>query len=202
MGNELQTAAVKKLYSMSDRVNRCNSEALLRDWVYLQSSDHFYYMSTKFFSDGAVHAYFNPYENPYQAFMNYMNVLSDFELRLAKVCPIDDHSEEVNRLSESIQSKDHLIEELYKKLTKLEKKVGPAKRRTASLSEKSSARIAAKKAVPAKAESKTPPKTVAKKPAATKPATKAAAKKPAATKPATKKPITGKTAGEETTPKK
>ena len=128
MGNELQTAAVTKLYSMSDRVTRCNSEALLRDWVYLQSSDHFYYMSTKFFSDGAVHAYFNPYENPYQAFMNYMNVLSDFELRLAKVCPVDDHSEEVNRLSESIQSKDHLIQELYEKLTLLEKKVGPAKR--------------------------------------------------------------------------
>jgi alpha-amylase len=128
MGNELQTAAVTKLYSMSDRVTRCNSEALLRDWVYLQSSDHFYYMSTKFFSDGAVHAYFNPYENPYQAFMNYMNVLSDFELRLAKVCPVDDHSEEVNRLSESIQSKDHLIRELYEKLTLLEKKVGPAKR--------------------------------------------------------------------------
>jgi len=132
MGNELQTAAVTKLYSMSDRVNRCNSEALLRDWVYLQSSDHFYYMSTKFFSDGAVHAYFNPYENPYQAFMNYMNVLSDFELRLAKVCPVDDHSEEVNRLSESIQSKDHLIQELYKKLTLLEKKVGPAKRKPAT----------------------------------------------------------------------
>ena len=128
MGNELQTAAVTKLYSMSDRVTRCNSEALLRDWVYLQSSDHFYYMSTKFFSDGAVHAYFNPYENPYQAFMNYMNVLSDFELRLAKVCPVDDHSEEVNRLSESIQSKDHLIQELYEKLTLLEKKVGHAKR--------------------------------------------------------------------------
>ncbi len=66
-----------ELYSMADRVIRCNSDQLSRDWVYLQSSDHFYYISTKFFSDGAVHAYFNPYENPYQAFMNYMNVLSD-----------------------------------------------------------------------------------------------------------------------------
>ncbi len=98
MGNELQTAAVTKLYSMSDRVGICNSDQLMRDWVYLQSSDHFYYMSTKFFSDGAVHAYFNPYENPYQAFMNYMNVLSDFEIRLNTICPVNSHEEEVAKL--------------------------------------------------------------------------------------------------------
>lgn len=122
MGNELQTAAVSKLYSLSDRVGRCGSDQLIRDWVYLQSSDHFYYMSTKFFSDGAVHAYFNPYENPYQAFMNYMNVLSDFEIRLNTICPVNDHDEKVNRLSASIETKDHLISELQQKLTKYEKK--------------------------------------------------------------------------------
>jgi alpha-amylase len=123
MGNELQTAAVSKLYSLADRVGKCGSDQLIRDWVYLQSSDHFYYMSTKFFSDGAVHAYFNPYENPYQAFMNYMNVLSDFEIRLNIVCPVNDHDTEVNRLSASIATKDHLISELQEKLTKYEKRV-------------------------------------------------------------------------------
>ena len=122
MGNELQTAAVNKLYSLSDRVGKCNNEQLMRDWVYLQSSDHFYYMSTKFFSDGAVHAYFNPYENPYQAFMNYMNVLSDFEIRLNSVCPVNVHDEEVNRLSADIKKRDHMILELQDKLAKLEKK--------------------------------------------------------------------------------
>jgi alpha-amylase len=132
MGNELQTAAVTKLYSMAERVAGCSSEQLQRDWVYLQSSDHFYYMSTKFFSDGAVHAYFNPYENPYQAFMNYMNILSDFEIRLKTLCPLDYHDEEVNRLSETIQSKDHVISELQEKLTKLEKKAGSARKRAAT----------------------------------------------------------------------
>jgi len=127
MGNELQTAAVTKLYSLSDRVGKCNSDQLIRDWVYLQSSDHFYYMSTKFFSDGAVHAYFNPYENPYQAFMNYMNVLSDFEIRLNTICPVNSHEEEVGRLSQTIESKNHLINELQEKLTKLEKKAGTSR---------------------------------------------------------------------------
>ena len=122
MGNELQTAAVNKLYSLSDRIGKCNNEQLMRDWVYLQSSDHFYYMSTKFFSDGAVHAYFNPYENPYQAFMNYMNVLSDFEIRLNAVCPVNVHDEEVNRLSADIRHRDRLIAELQDKLLKLDKK--------------------------------------------------------------------------------
>ena len=49
---------------------------------HLQESDHFYYMCTKFFSDGEVHKYFNPYDTPYEAFINYMNVISDFQIRL------------------------------------------------------------------------------------------------------------------------
>ena len=53
-----------------------------QDWGKLQTSDHYYYMCTKWFSDGAVHKYFNPYASPYEAFINYMNVLSDFMIRL------------------------------------------------------------------------------------------------------------------------
>jgi alpha-amylase len=60
----------------------CTDADLKRDWNYLQSSDHFYYMSTKWFSDGAVHHYFNPYGSPYEAFLNYMNVLADFLIRV------------------------------------------------------------------------------------------------------------------------
>ena len=146
MGNELQTAAVTKLYSLADRVIRCNADQLLRDWVYLQSSDHFYYMSTKFFSDGAVHAYFNPYEKPYQAFMNYMNILSDFEIRLKTVCPANVHDEEMNRLSASIENKDHVIMELQEKLAKLEKKAGVTARKRTAAKKKTATAAAVKKA--------------------------------------------------------
>ena len=55
-------------------------------------------MCTKFFSDGAVHAYFNPYETPYDAFMNYMNILSDFEIRINRMCPATDEQIEILKL--------------------------------------------------------------------------------------------------------
>ncbi len=160
MGNELQTAAVSKLYSLSEQVYRSGSDQILRDWGYLQSSDHFYYMSTKFFSDGAVHAYFNPYENPYQAFMNYMNVLSDFEIRLKTVAPVNIHDEEVNRLSATIETKDQLISELEEKLTKLEKKGRVARKKAVKPQKVKSVTATAKKAVAVKATAK---KTIVKK---------------------------------------
>lgn len=82
LGNELQDEAFQKLYSLRHRVHKTEDPKILKNWMYLQTSDHFYYMCTKFFSDGDVHAYFNPYESPYDAFMNYMNVLSDFEIEV------------------------------------------------------------------------------------------------------------------------
>lgn len=84
LGNELQNEAFTKLYDLRDKVIAAEDENLTRDYMKLQESDHFYYMCTKFFSDGAVHNYFNPYDTPYEAFINYMNVLSDFILRLDK----------------------------------------------------------------------------------------------------------------------
>jgi alpha-amylase len=82
LGNELQDEAFNKLYELKNLVYKINDERIVKDWLYLQTSDHFYYMCTKFFSDGDVHRYFNPYDTPYQAFINYMNVLSDFSLRV------------------------------------------------------------------------------------------------------------------------
>jgi len=82
LGNELQDEAFTKLYSVSEKIRKCSDPAILRDWLYLQTCDHFYFMSTKWFSDGAIHPYFNPYPSPYEAFINYMNVLSDFTIRL------------------------------------------------------------------------------------------------------------------------
>ncbi|MBL6448855.1 glycoside hydrolase family 57 protein [Fulvivirga sp. 29W222] len=84
LGNSLQCDAFESLYKLKKKVRRCENPEILRDWQYLQASDHFYYMSTKDFADGQVHNYFNPYPSPYLAFINYMNVLSDFEVRLNK----------------------------------------------------------------------------------------------------------------------
>jgi alpha-amylase len=84
LGNEMQKEAFKKLNSLRKMVLLANDNELTKDWRYLQASDHLYYMSTKFFADQAVHNYFNPYASPYDAFINYMNILSDFILRLEK----------------------------------------------------------------------------------------------------------------------
>ena len=82
LGNELQQEAFKKVYAMKEKLAIVNDPDLYEDWGHLQESDHFYYMCTKFFSDGEVHKYFNPYDTPYEAFINYMNVISDFQIRL------------------------------------------------------------------------------------------------------------------------
>lgn len=82
LGNELQNEAFENLYNLFERVKELDDPELWRDWLYLQTSDHFYYMCTKWFSDGDVHKYFNPYSSPYEAFINYMNILSDFRIRL------------------------------------------------------------------------------------------------------------------------
>ena len=82
LGNELQEEAFNKLYSLESDVYKTKDENLISVYRKLQESDHFYYMCTKFFSDGSVHSYFNPYDTPYEAFINYMNVLADFELRV------------------------------------------------------------------------------------------------------------------------
>ena len=90
LGNELQNDAFNKLYDQTEKLGLLNDEALWADFGHLQERDHFYYMCTKFFSDGAVHKYFNPYDTPYEAFINYMNVLSDFILRVDDAISVSD----------------------------------------------------------------------------------------------------------------
>ena len=85
LGNDLQDDAFERVYAIEGQVKQVNRDELTRDWRYLQTSDHFYYMCTKWFSDGDVHKYFNPYGSPYEAYINYMNVLSDFMIRLEKI---------------------------------------------------------------------------------------------------------------------
>ena len=81
-GNDLQKSVLKKIYSIEEEVKRNKDSRTLEDWRHLQTTDHFYYMCTKWFADGDVHKYFNPYNSPYEAYINYVNVLEDLEHRL------------------------------------------------------------------------------------------------------------------------
>ena len=82
IGNDMQREALKHIYALQHDVLRSGDEVLIRDWRLLQSSDHFYYMATKWQHDGDVHKYFSPYESPYDAFLYYMNALRDVRLRV------------------------------------------------------------------------------------------------------------------------
>lgn len=82
LGNDMQQDAITAVYRLEEQVRASGSADLLRTWRRLQTSDHFYYMCTKWFADGDVHSYFNPYGTPYDAYINYMNVLADFGLTL------------------------------------------------------------------------------------------------------------------------
>ena len=114
LGNDLQDDAFDKLYSIREKMKLVTDEDLLRDWKYLQTSDHFYYMCTKWFSDGDVHKYFNPYDSPYDAFINFMNALSDFILR------VDEHLNQNNL-------KQYLPEEVKKLIAEYESKIADLK---------------------------------------------------------------------------
>lgn len=74
-GNAMQERALREIYALGAEIKRRNNPALLSLWRRLQTSDHFYYMCTKWFADGDVHAYFSPFESPYEAFISYMRVL-------------------------------------------------------------------------------------------------------------------------------
>ena len=80
LGNPMQDQAAELAYALEDKVLATKDDDLIATWRELLTSDHFYYMCTKWFSDGDVHKYFNPYETPHQAFITYMNVLNDLAL--------------------------------------------------------------------------------------------------------------------------
>ena len=82
LGNDMQRSAMDKLYALKDDVNKAGCAELKKTWRKLQTSDLFYYMCVKWFNDGDVHKYFSPYDSPYDAFIYFMNVYSDFKQRL------------------------------------------------------------------------------------------------------------------------
>lgn len=123
LGNALQREALDKLYAAGERVRLCEDRRLKQDWWYLQASDHFYYMSTKHFADGSVHANFSPYETPYQAFINYMNVLADFLVRVDEQYPLTIDNEELNSLLKTIRNQEREIAELTREKESMQKNI-------------------------------------------------------------------------------
>ncbi|MFZ5940749.1 MAG: glycoside hydrolase family 57 protein [Bacteroidota bacterium] len=123
LGNEMQQDAFRKLYSLREKVYQSNDQEIRLDFRYLQVSDHFYYMSTKFFSDGEVHSYFNPYNGPYDAFINYMNILSDFEIRV-NAAVSGEMTDDVARLSKIIKEKDSLIKKYEEQIERFSRSRG------------------------------------------------------------------------------
>ena len=82
LGNAMQSNALHELYRLEHDIKAAGDPDLLRDWRLLQTSDHFYYMCVKYFADGDVHKYFNPYDSPYDSYINFMNVLDNLRARL------------------------------------------------------------------------------------------------------------------------
>lgn len=119
MGNILQQEAINKLYGIAERVRLVEDRRILQDWTYLQTSDHFHYMSTKIFPGPSV---YSPYDNAYDAFSNYMNVLSDFIDRVKAQFPSEIENEELNALLTTIKNQGKEITALEKELAKLKKK--------------------------------------------------------------------------------
>lgn len=111
LGNTLQQEAFKKIYELSDRIRLSQSKRLIQDWAYLQSSDHFYYMGTK------EALPFSPYTSPYEAFNNYMNVLSDLTERTEAEFPSTIDNEELNSLLTTIHNQADEIERLEKQVS-------------------------------------------------------------------------------------
>jgi alpha-amylase len=176
LGNDMQEDAYNKLYSLLNKINKCTDKKILTDWKYLQTSDHFYYMSTKVFSDGEVHSYFNPFDSPYDAYINYMNILSDFIIRLNAAVPENLAEKELATLAAIIYEKNLQIEKYEDEIKRLKKVSGKPsshkeiKTKTATKQKGSSKKIAPEKGVKdlplkvnPKATVKKPPKTVEKK---------------------------------------
>ncbi|MCX6222008.1 MAG: glycoside hydrolase family 57 protein [Bacteroidia bacterium] len=150
LGNELQKEAFNHLYALKERVKLCTDPQINKDWIYLQSNDHLYYMCTKFFSDGEVHKFFNPFGSPYEAFINYMNVLSDFTLRLNKLVPFSDNEAELTKLKLSIEEKSRKLEEAELVIKKLSKPIPKAAKPKA----KAATKVESKPKSPKKSASK------------------------------------------------
>ena len=171
MGNILQEEAVNKLYCLSERIRLIEDKRIRQDWNYLQASDHF-----------SVHSHYSPYDSPYSAFTNYMNVLSDFLIRVREQFPEEIENEELNALLLTIRNQEKEIEELNREVEMLRNNI--VKDTTGD--------FVPRVEVPAVEEESEPQPEPEKAPAKKTAAKKATAKKETAKKTTTKKSVTKK----------
>lgn len=116
--NEIQNEAFMQMQNIEDQVRSSNSPELIDIWRNLQTSDHFYYMSTKGGPDGEVHSHFSPYNSPYEAYINYMNILNDFKLKLQQAPSHDPmESTEYERRHENVPTWAEKAQAEYHELT-------------------------------------------------------------------------------------
>jgi alpha-amylase len=109
LGNPMQQNALYTLYNFEEKVKKTNDEGIIRDWRKLQISDHFYYMCTKWFADGDVHKYFNPYDTPYDSYINFMNVLENLDSRCNERL-LKNKSASIKSINDSYPAEDSLTE--------------------------------------------------------------------------------------------
>jgi alpha-amylase len=100
LGNAMQSNAIHELYRLEKKIKTTSDEKIISDWRKLQVSDHFYYMCTKYFADGDVHKYFNPYDSPYDSYINFMNVLNNLHSRCTKPALLNTKSMTNNALTD------------------------------------------------------------------------------------------------------
>jgi alpha-amylase len=104
LSNSMQRESIKRVYSLEKEIKDLNDPALLQVWERLQTSDHYYYMCTKFWNDGDVHKYFSPFDSPYDAYMYFMNIFSDLE------CTVRERTEQAQKTKKpksTQKEKDH-----------------------------------------------------------------------------------------------
>ena len=126
LGNVMQREAYQKLYTVADRVLICNDRNLKQDWDYLQASNNVRFMSTK---PGSENAYRGIYDSPYDAFTNYMNIISDFITRVNNLYP-DLDNEQLSPLMTTIRNQEDELDRKDKEIEKLQKTIQILKSKT------------------------------------------------------------------------
>lgn len=127
LGNALQNEAIDKLLSLENRMARVNDYALNRDWNSLQACNHLYLMGKMFYVKLNPHLPYHGFDSPYESFINYMNILSDFETRLNNFAPEQKGEEEIDLLNKLLSDKDDEIAKCKREINKLNKKIGNRK---------------------------------------------------------------------------
>jgi alpha-amylase len=104
-GNPMQENALARLYALEQQVKATNDPDIIIDWRRLQTSDHFYYMCTKYFSDGDVHKYFNHYDTPYDAYINFVTVLDNLHARCSRASISVEPSAEIRSVKSEVRGR-------------------------------------------------------------------------------------------------